>query len=284
MSAVQHSFFTGRNPEASFLASILAKLSTAVSSSTASSYIRFVKNLKTKVDGGPLTSFVWLKDVAKVVSTVVAHYAASTATSIYNAIQMVLRTGTKPFKALADKYQAKMKEGMGLRKEHEGEKTEKQEDYDLPWEEVVKKRDELKGVDKVILSLYTMLPPGRAMEFATMTVGGDGLNRYEDGKFIIGKQKTSKEIGTVVVDVPKNLQEVLDDWLDGRTTGLLLGGLTAPSITKHLNAIFKPKKIGVSALRHLYLAKYAPVKKEMMADAKAMRHSIGTALGTYVKA
>jgi hypothetical protein len=71
--------------------------------------------------------------------------------------------------------------------------------------------------------------------------------------------------------------------LNGRKSGLLLGGLSAPDITKHLNAIFKPKKIGVSALRHLYLQKYSGVKKEMVADAKAMRHSVGTALGTYVK-
>lgn len=270
--------------ESAFLASITAKLPNTVSSSTASSYVRFVKNLKTKFDGGPLTSFVWLKDVAKVISTVVANYAASTATTVYNAIQMVLRTGTKPYKTLAGVYQAKMKEGMGIRKEHEGEKTEKQEDYWMSWEEVVKKRDELEGIDKVILSLYTMVPPGRAMEYATMEVnGGDDVNSYEDGKFIIRKHKTAKETGVVTVDVPKDLRKILDEWLDGRKTGLLLGGLTGPSITKHLNSIFKPKKIGVSALRHLYLAKYSGVKAEMIADSKAMRHSVGTALGTYVK-
>jgi integrase len=113
--------------------------------------------------------------------------------------------------------------------------------------------------------------------------GAGDENVYTGTQFIIGKQKTAKETGVVTVDVPKELQEVLNTWLEGRKSGLLLGGLTAPSITKHLNGIFKPKKIGVSALRHLYLAKYSGVKAEMMADSKAMRHSVGTALGTYVK-
>jgi integrase len=120
------------------------------------------------------------------------------------------------------------------------------------------------------------------MEFATMELNGNN-NSYEDGKFIIRHHKTSKKTGEVIINVPKELQEVLDEWLDGRKTGLLLGGLTAPSITKHLNTIFKPKKIGVSALRHLYLQKYSSVKKEMMNDSRAMRHSVGTAIGTYVK-
>lgn len=268
--------------ETEFIAKIKSKLPATTSPTTVDSYIRFVKNLKTKYDEKPLTSFVWLKKTVDIVALITKHYAVSTATSIYNAIQMCLKTGAKPYKTLAVFYQDKMKEGMGVRKSTENEKTEKQESYWSSWDDIIKKRDELKGVDKVILSLYTMIPPGRALEYATMEVNGTG-NSYENGKFIIRKHKTSKDTGVVSVDVPKDLRKVLDEWLDGRTSGSLLG-LTAPSITKHLNAIFKPKKIGVSALRHIYLSKYSGVKKDMIADANLMRHSVGTALGTYVKA
>lgn len=276
--------------------SIYKGLPASIAGSTKQSYIRFVANLKGKVDDRPFINYKWLSNVDAVVAAVEANYAPSTGTTIYNAITAVLRTSKvkETRTTLADIYQEKMKAGMARRKDEEGETTEKQEAYDMPWEEVVAKRDTLEGIDKVLLSLFTMIPPGRALEYATMEVGGGGggaigagapeaENRYTGTQFIIGKQKTSKDTGVVVVDVPKKLREVLDEWLDGRTSGLLLGGLTAPSITKHLNAIFAPKKIGVSALRHLYLQKYSGIKKEMVADAVAMRHSIGTALGTYVK-
>jgi integrase len=126
-----------------------------------------------------------------------------------------------------------------------------------------------------------MLPPGRVQEYATMGVN-EGENMYDVAKkqFILRKHKTAGRTGEIVVDVPDDLVKVLTHWLDGRKTGLLLG-LTAPSITKHMNKMFG-KKIGPSVLRHVYVSeKYEEVGKDMKADAKAMRHSVGTQQSVY---
>jgi len=255
-------------------------ISSGKSASTATSYIRYVRNLKEKFDHKPLVSFAWLKNISAVLKIIEFEYSLSTQTTILNTIHKSLLT-SNPYHKLAEQYNELFTKRVSEKVET-GEKTKTQEEYWMTWDDIVKRRNELKGINKVILSLYTMIPPGRAMEFATMELNGNN-NSYEDGKFIIRHHKTSKKTGEVIINVPKELQEVLDEWLDGRKTGLLLGGLTAPSITKHLNTIFKPKKIGVSALRHLYLQKYSSVKKEMMNDSRAMRHSVGTAIGTYVK-
>ena len=269
--------------EEEFILKVKSKLPSTLAESSVKSYVTFVRNLKKLYDNKPLTNFTWMKDTTKIVEIIQSKYALNTQKAIYNSMYMVLKSsGPKTYKKTADFFYDKVQEGRKAQEAIVGEKTEKQEAYWMTWDDIVKKRDELTGIDKVILSLYTMIPPGRALEFATMKVNGDE-NSYENGKFIIRKHKTSKDTGIVTVDVPDNLRKVLDEWLDGRKTGLLLNGLTAPSITKHLNKMFAPKKIGVSALRHLYLEKYSGIKQEMMADSRAMRHSVNTALTTYVK-
>ncbi len=247
-----------------------------VTLSTATQYLRYVKNIGDK--SLPFKPTM-LKDMEAVMKKV-DEYATNTQTAILNAICRVLSVSAKSYAPREKKYHALHMERVGKLPPREG-KSEKQEEAWVSWEEVIKKRDEVSGVDKVILSLYTMLPPGRVMEYATMEVNS-GENMYDVKKkqFIIRKHKTAGKTGEVVVDLPENLVKVLTDWLDGRKDGLLLG-LTAPSITKHLNKIFG-KKVGPSLLRHIFVTeKYGDVGKEMKADAKAMRHSIGTQQGTY---
>lgn len=281
--------------EALFLADIKVKLlarinprtNAPIAASTADSYIRYVTNLYKKVGaGGRMSSLKWTDDTDAVMKMLRESYAPSSQTTALNALSAVLAVFPRKTKQ-HEFYYALMRQGLDTETAARAspEKTETQEEYWMDWKDVIAKRDSLPmGVDKVILSLYTMIPPGRVQEYATMKVDGDPVgNVYDTRKqeFHIRQHKTAKSTGDVVVKVPDDLRDVLMAWLDGRKDGLLLGGLTAPSITKHLNRVLG-KKVGPSALRHIYLAKYGAVTTEMKADAAAMRHSTATQ-ASYIK-
>ncbi len=153
----------------------------------------------------------------------------------------------------------------------------------------------------VILSLYTDVPPRRNQDYLDMYVvkkhtdAMDKTKNYYDmtaRKFIFNKYKTAKTYGTQVVDVPDTdeapLVSVLASFLKhnplakGKTKEYKLlvkqdgSDLNhANAITRILNRIFG-KKIGSSALRHIYLSsKYGDTTKEMAKDAEEMGHSSG---------
>ena len=279
--------------EAAFVLDIRTRLAAKVNSKTGTppaattidTYIRFVLNLHKKITTTRMSSFAWAKDTDKVLQTIRETYAPSTQVTVLNALSMCLSVFPR-LKKLYTHYYALMRAGLDTETKERAktEKNEKQKANHMEWDDIVKKRDELDGVDKVILSLYTMIPPGRVQEYATMKVNGDPVgNVYDTAKqeFHIRKHKTAKSTGEVVVKVPDDLAEVLGAWLGERKDGLLLGGLTAPSITKHINKVLG-KNIGPNSLRHIYLEKYAPTKKAMKEDADAMRHSTGTQ-ATYIK-
>lgn len=271
---------------AKLLAKVNPKTGAAPAVSTVDTYIRFVLNLQRKVMAGRMSSFKWAQDTEYVTRILRENYAPSTQVSVLNALSAVL--GAFPrLKKLHTHYYTLMRAGLDTetKERAKDEKNEKQTKNSMEYDDILKAREEASGVDKVILSLYTMLPPGRVSEYATMKVGDDAEGNVYNPltqEFHIRKHKTSKSTGDVVVKVPDDLAEVLKTWLAGRTDGLLLGGLTAPSITKHLNRVLG-KNIGPTAIRRIYLSsKYAPVKKAMKEDAKAMRHSTATQ-ATYIK-
>jgi hypothetical protein len=56
------------------------------------------------------------------------------------------------------------------------------------------------------------------------------------------------------------------------------------SITRILNKLFNPKKVGSSMLRHIYLTeKYGDKLNELEDDAEAMGTSTNMAQSTYIK-
>jgi len=266
-------------------AKVNPKTGTAPAATTIDTYLRFVTNLHKKITTTRMSSFKWAQDTDTVIQTIRENYAPSTQVTVLNALSSCLSVFPR-LKKLYTHYYTLMRAGLDTETKERAktEKNEKQTENHMEWDDIVALRDTLTGVDKVILSLYTMLPPGRVQEYATMKVNGEAVgNVYDTDKqeFQIRKHKTAKSTGDVVVKVPADLAEVLATWLNGRKDGLLLGGLTAPSITKHINKVLG-KKIGPNSLRHIYLEKYAPAKKAMKEDATAMRHSTGTQ-ATYIK-
>jgi hypothetical protein len=212
-------------------------------------------------------------------------YAESTQVSVLNAVCALLRQ-TPRVKPLLKQYEAELASRVNRnRAELPEDKNQKQSEYWMSWDDVLAKRDALPdGLDKVLLSLYTMMPPGRAQEYATMIVG-EGDNSYdpETGVMRIRKHKTAREFPDEVIQVPDDLKKVLADWLQGRTSGSLFGLPSAGAITKRLNKVFAPKKISVSALRHIYVSRNSDTIAQIKKDARKMRHSLNTAMTVYSK-
>ena len=268
-------------------ATVSSKTGAPITESTARNYIRYVTNLFLKVHpGAQMKSLAWTKTWAEV-EPAVNSYAESTQVSVLNAVCAVLRR-FRSYGSVVKKYEAELARRVNRnRASVTEEKDDKQKEYWMPWEDVLKVRDALpNGVDKVLLSLYTMMPPGRAAEYATMSVG-EGDNSYdpETGVMRIRVHKTAREFPDEVIEVPAQLKTVLNRWLDGRTSGSLLRLPSPGAVTKRLNKIFAPKKISVSALRHIYDTHHHGAAVEALKkDARAMRHSVGTAMKTYIKA
>lgn len=272
--------------ESALTAGVSAKTGLPITESTARNYVRYVTNLFLKIHpGSEMKNMAWTK-TWETVEPALNSYAESTQVSVLNAVCAVLRC-TPRMKQVLKMYEAELARRVGRnRAATTDEKDVKQTEYWMEWSEVIAKRDALpEGVDKVLLSLYTMMPPGRAAEYATMMVN-EGRNTYgsETGVMRIRDHKTSREFPDEAIEVPADLKAVLTAWLDGRTSGSLLGLPSPGAITKRLNKIFAPKKISVSALRHLWDSHHhGPALKALKKDARSMRHSVGTAMGTYIK-
>ena len=199
------------------------------------------------------------------------------------------------YKATYNYWREKMLEA---KKERDGkpihEKTERQEENWLTWEEVQKKKEELqKAVDEfvgakhittaqydkllhfVVLSLYTDIAPRRNQDFLDMyvikkyTKDHDGDKNYYDlthNKFIFNKYKTAKKWGQQMVDVPAELQTTLAKFIKHhplakqKTKEYKLLVKQDGSNLNSVNAITRMlnrifgKKVGSSMLRHAYLS------------------------------
>jgi len=154
----------------------------------------------------------------------------------------------------------------------------------------------------MVFSLYKLIPPRRNLDYQQMYVCKKAPTADEDknfydvdaGEFFFNRFKTAKMEGQIMMKVPTELKEVIDLYLKHQPlmrdtkklktfcipflvsfTGEKLDKIN--SITRVLNAIFSPKKIGSSMMRHFYLSnKYGDVSSEMKEDAAAMSHSIAT--------
>ena len=114
-------------------------------------------------------------------------------------------------------------------------------------------------------------------------------NYYKGNKFYFDKYKTFKTYGLQILDVPKELNNVLKKWIKINTNDYMIyssngNKLSCPQITRMLNKIFG-KKISTSMLRHIYLTnvyKDVPQINKMENLANEMGHSVSTAM-EYIK-
>ena len=163
----------------------------------------------------------------------------------------------------------------------------------------------------VVLSLYTMLPP-RRNEYATMKIINkkDYLELDKDelkkNNYLVNLSKINKifsygsdkvkskiEDGHNTINVPKDLNKVLNLWLHYNQSDNLLVtqqggmGMTKNQLTLLLNRIFKPKMVSTSMLRKIYLTHTfgdeaeRNNKKEKIAE--EMNNSVAVQQNIYVK-
>jgi integrase len=264
-----------------------------IAESTATQYLQTLHKLN---GGKPFNNLAWTKkydDVQKIIDT----YAVSTQGNQYMVLSSALSlfNGKATYKGAYNYWRDKM---MEARKERDAqplhEKSEKQEENWLTWEEVDKKKSGLsedissflsskhltatqfdKLLHFVVLSLYTDIQPRRNQDYLDMYVvkklgkDYDKTKNYYDvatQRFIFNKYKTAKKHGEQVEEVPEPLQATLKTYLSHHPL--------AKSKAKEFKLLVKPdgsplntvnsitrilnrifgKKIGSSMLRHSYLS------------------------------
>jgi len=280
-----------------------------IAESTAHQYLQTLYKLN---GGKPFNNMAWAKkteDVQAIIDT----YAPSTQQSQYGTLASALSLfSDKPtYKKTYSHWREALVEAR--KGADTNEKSEKQEENWLSWEEVEKKKSGLKEeisslpltkkltasqyeklLNFVIVSLYTDIVPRRNQDYLDMYVvkklGKEypkDKNYYEiSGKrFVFNKYKTSKTYGEQVIEIPESLQQTLNTFIKYHPLNkekeykLLVKGdgavlNTVNAITRVLNRVFE-RNIGSSMLRHIYLtSKYGAQLDDMKEVARGMGHSV----------
>ena len=282
-----------------------------VAESTATAYIRAMYLLNGKQ---PYKNLTFLKNTSAI-ADLVSKYAESTIKTIYASIVSVLSLfKDKPTykKVYQHYYDLMMGKSEEAKKAETSDKTQKQTDNWITWDEVQKKVADLREkvaefksnksitsqqyeslLHYLIVSLYTETQPRRNQDYLDMFVAKKQptetehnyvvLTKSKPTSFIFNKFKTSKKYGQQTLEVPETLSNVISEYLKfhplkkNATFKFLVSHDGTPitavnAITRVLNKIFG-KKVGSSMLRHIFLSTKYDIK-EMEKDANAMGHSV----------
>jgi hypothetical protein len=222
-------------------------------------------------------------------------------------IALVSATRDKPaLKKAHDIYYAAMMESNKALRD-QTQKTDSYKEKEMPQLDIEAKQKELESVlsvkkmtaadyaklqQLVLLSLYTLLPPRRSLDYTEMKWGPaeETLFNYYDGKnFTFNRFKTQNTYSTQVVPVPPELGRILKFWHKHQKPSEFVlvnsrgGKMTSPSLNKALGAIFGVK-MGPSMLRSIFLSnKFGDVIKELKKDTATMGTSVDTAQNVYIK-
>ena len=212
-----------------------------VTESTATAYVKTLYMLNDKV---AFKTLAFLKNTDEILKKI-ATYADNTQKAIFTTVASVLSlykdkpTYKKVYSFYYDKMMGKAKD---MRESHKpSEKTEKQQESWLSWEEVQKKKNEIKEdvvkfannkilnpeqfsklLSYVILCIYTDIPPRRNQDFLDMVV----VKKWSESmpsdinylditgrQFVFNKFKTSKTYGQQKVSIPDDLMMAVATYL-----------------------------------------------------------------------
>lgn len=264
-----------------------------IAESTATQYLQTLFKLN---GSKPFNNLAWTKKFENV-QNIINTYAVSTQGNQYMVLSSALSlfSDKATYKAAYNHWKDKM---MEARKEREAtpihDKSDKQEENWLTWEEVDKKKSGLSEeisffrsnkhltpaqwdtlLQYVVLSLYSDIQPRRNQDYLDMYVvkklgkDYDKSKNYYDlatHRFVFNKYKTAKKHGEQIEAVPESLQSVLALYLShhplakakAKEFKLLVKQDGSPLNT--VNSITRilnrifGKKIGSSMLRHIYLS------------------------------
>lgn len=205
----------------------------------------YIKNVKLFNEKKPLKNLNFLKNKDHV-KNVLDSYSPNTQKNLLISIIALLKLDEKLRKSkLLSEYQSKLDEMNDQYKEQEqkNEKTEKQKQNWIDYEDMKVKQDELeKSVEKLkkyktvdsheynqilkllVLSLYLDIPPRRNRDYIDMYIINDPNNAKDENKnyllinknkmkFIFNTYKTSKKYGEKEIDIPEHLQDIIKLYL-----------------------------------------------------------------------
>jgi len=150
----------------------------------------------------------------------------------------------------------------------------------------------MKIQDFVILSLFTLIPPRRSLDYVEFKINNIDTNKdnyIKGNSLVFNTYKTSTQKGQQTIKIPKELKSLLTKYIkliSDKSDYLLFNNkieqLSIPNFTLRLNKIFG-KKVSVNMLRHIYLSeKHADNLKEMKQDFADMGSSLKQS-NTYIK-
>ena len=176
------------------------------------------------------------------------------------------------------------------------EPTDRQKEKFIPWDDIIELRGHywagMSETERLLISLYTMVPPARA-DYTPMRIVTrkpkkleDGTNylvlRPTTGHFLFHAFKTHKNMGDQYVAVPKNLLKVIrDNVKEGQTYLLEHAGKpwTEAQLGDGVRKIFQrylDMDTGISMIRHAYATNIHAGEKSIKENekiAKSMFHS-----------
>jgi len=274
----------------------------------------YLSNIKRLNDNQDPTDYNFLKNTTKILDKI-KHLKDNTKRTYLISIVSILKDQPKLKKAFDIYYEKMMDYNKNLK--NNTNKSESQSENWMSQEEIKKLWDNYKidvgnltkGKRKLdqpdfeilmnylVLSLYVLIPP-RRNDYLKMKILDDKEMDKEynyldvkNKKFIFNNYKTAGTYKEQVIEIPKELMDVITLYLKFRKdkTGAFLvksDGTAFESInaiTRVLNKIFK-KKISVSMLRNIYLTdKYSKENKEKQNDATAMGTSVNVMDTNYIK-
>jgi hypothetical protein len=212
-----------------------------VAESTANAYIKSLYTLNGKK---PFKNLSFLKNT-ETIDKIISEYAENTQRALYATISSILGlykdkpTFKKVYHHYYDKVKTKKAESREI--EAKNEKTTKQKENWISWEDIEKRKTELfedvgkflgkKSIDIaqydrllqfVVLALYTEVQPRRNQDYLDMYI----VKKWNDKmptdknyldvagkKFVYNKYKTAKKWGTQTQDIPETLWKALDIFL-----------------------------------------------------------------------
>ena len=192
------------------------------------------------------------------------------------------------------------------------EKNDKQKDNWLTTEQIQKIYDDLEIKTKplwkkkdlttkellhiqdfVILSLFTLIPPRRSLDYIEFKINNINTNKdnyIKGNSLVFNTFKTSKQKGTQKINIPKELKNILTKYIkliSDKSDYLIFNNkfqqLSTPNFTLRLNKIFGNKKVSVNMIRHIYLSeKHSDNLKDMKQDFADMGSSLQQS-NVYIK-
>jgi len=227
-------------------------------------------------------------------------------TSILSCLNEPANKPTKKIKKLyddyskiLDKYNTELKDQTAIT---EGTNITSNENIKDIYEKLKENKDNNKQTyqNYVILSLYYLIAPRRNKDYSYMKYVSEyddnlsnDYNYYDGNNFYFNNYKTRGKYNKQVVEVPQELKNILDGYINTNNIKdndyILTNTKTDKPLTSNnnittiLNRIFGDK-IGSSALRRSYLTnKYGDLQQELQKDVKAMGTSTEVAQNNYIK-